>query len=176
MKSNWIYSNTKNNKARFILGEKGKKTLICFGINPSTATPSKLDNTLSVVRRFSHDLGYDSWIMLNLYPQRSTNPNNLDKNINNKYHTENLKQIKQILKKDNCDIWAAWGTIIEKRNYLFDCLVDIYKISEIYSINWYMIGKKSKKGHPHHPLYLNRNLKLERFDIKKYLKKIAEKS
>lgn len=76
---------------------------------------------------------------------------------------------KDIYKNTNCDIWAAWGTLIERREYLFDCLKDIYKVSKIKSIKWYTIGKKSKKGHPHHPLYLNGSLKLERFSIKKYL-------
>ena len=78
MKNSWIYFNTLDNKARFVLGKKGKKTLLCIGTNPSTATPSKLDNTLKTVKRFSKDLEYDSWIMLNIYPQRATNPNNLD--------------------------------------------------------------------------------------------------
>jgi len=31
----WIYKNTSDNSARFVLGESGKKPLICFGINAS---------------------------------------------------------------------------------------------------------------------------------------------
>ncbi len=168
--NNWIYYNTKDNQARFILGEKGEKTLICMGINPSTATPSQLDSTLKIVRRFSKDLGYDSWIMLNIYSQRATNPNNLDTKINEFYHEENLKYIEQVLKDRNCDVWAAWGTLIGKRNYLVNCLVDIYYISKKHSVDWYTIGKKSKKGHPHHPLYLSKKLKLDEFNITNYLK------
>lgn len=173
MKYNWIYSNTKDDKARFVLGEKGTETLICIGVNPSTATPQKLDRTLNIVKRFSSNLKkYDSWVMLNLYPQRSTNPNNLNRKFDTKYHKENLKQITKILKNSNCDIWAAWGTLIEKREYLPKCLVDIHKISKLGSIKWYTIGKKSKKGHPHHPLYLNKNLNLQPFNIENYLKNI----
>lgn len=171
MKEKWIYSKTNDNKARFILGEKGDKTLICIGINPSTAKPDELDNTLKTVKRFSFDLGYDSWLMLNVYPQRYTNPNKLDKEINRGYHFENLKQIKSLLNSGNFDIWAAWGTIIKKRKYLLSCLNDIVSITMKYSINWYTIGKKSKDGHPHHPLYLNKKLKLDSFNINEYLKK-----
>ncbi|HMW07137.1 MAG TPA: DUF1643 domain-containing protein [Leptospiraceae bacterium] len=173
MKSNWIYSNTQGNKARFLLGEKGNKTLVCIGINPSIAEPEKLDNTLKVVKRFSKDLGYDSWLMLNVYPQRATNPNELDFEINMDYHRENLFQINKILKHGNYDIWAAWGTIIKKRKYLVSCLKDIYMITRKYSLKWNKIGRLSKEGHPHHPLYLNRNLKLEQFDIDNYLNRLV---
>ncbi|MBI2444753.1 MAG: DUF1643 domain-containing protein [Candidatus Magasanikbacteria bacterium] len=170
MKNSWIYFNTRNNKARFVLGEKGKKPLICIGINPSTATPSKLDNTLKAVKRFSKNLKkFDSWIMLNIYPQRATDPNDLDQKINNDYYKENLKYITKILQNKNCTIWAAWGTLIEEREYLFNCLVEIHKIAKRHSIEWYSIGKSSKKGHPHHPLYLNKTLKFEKFNIEKYL-------
>lgn len=169
MKDNWIYFKTQNNKARFVLGVKGKKPLICIGINPSTAIPFKLDNTLKTVKRFSKDLNFDSWIMLNIYPQRATNPDNLDQNVNNNYHKENLKYITKILKNKDCSIWAAWGTLIEKRSYLFKCLVEIHKISKRQSVKWYTIGESSKKGHPHHPLYLNKTLKLKSFNIEKYM-------
>ena len=43
----WIYINTDDNKYRFVLGTKGEHPLICLGVNPSTATPQKLDTTLS---------------------------------------------------------------------------------------------------------------------------------
>ncbi len=169
MTTHWIYSKTSNNKARFLLGEKGNRTLICIGINPSTAEPDNLDRTLAVVKRFSRDLEYDSWLMLNVYPQRATYPNNLDIEINNDYHSENLKQIETFLNTGKFDIWAAWGTNINKRKYLFQCLKDIVSITKKHSIKWHTIGGKSKEGHPHHPLYLNKNSKLDSFDIDKYL-------
>ena len=107
--------------------------------------------------------------MFNIYPQRATNPNHLDKEINIKYHKTNLKNIEKILKNKSYDIWAAWGTIIEKRKYLFDCLMDIKNVADKYFVKWYTIGQKSKKGHPHHPLYLKKNLKLQKFNIEKYI-------
>jgi hypothetical protein len=39
----WIYSNNINNTARFSLGIEGNKTLVCIGINPSTASPQNPD-------------------------------------------------------------------------------------------------------------------------------------
>jgi hypothetical protein len=34
---------------------------------------------------------------------------------------------------------------------------------------WFSAGKKSKKGHPHHPLYLRKDSLLEEFDVDGYL-------
>lgn len=55
---NWIYKHTKDNTSRFVLGEIGAKNLICIGINPSTATPESLDNTLKKVQKFASNKGY----------------------------------------------------------------------------------------------------------------------
>jgi len=165
---NWIYSTGFNNAARYLLGEKGENSLLCIGINPSTAEPNNLDNTLRNVKSRSKALGYDSWLMINIYPQRATNPNDLHESIVKAMHTSNMNMIEAYLSKSKNDIWAAWGTLIEKRTYLWDCLHDIYSRIGMQS-NWYSIGKKSKKGHPHHPLYLRNGLPLERFDIDLYL-------
>ena len=35
-------------------------------------------------------------------------------------------------------------------------------------------GPISKKGHPHHPLYLRKDEKLKLFDAEEYLKKIGD--
>lgn len=173
MEQNWIYANTKDNKARFLLGEKGKKCLICIGINPSTANPDKLDNTLTTVRRFALALDYDSWLMLNVYPQRATNPNQLHTEMNVEYHKQNLKQMEAFLKTGKYDMWAAWGTLIRKRKYLRACLKDIVDLSSKYSANWYIMGKQSKSGHPHHPLYLSKDLKLKAFNVKEYMENLV---
>lgn len=168
----WIYKNTNDNKARFLLGEHGNRILICIGINPSTAEPDNLDNTLKRVKTISTNQDFDGWLMLNLYPQRATDPNNLHSNIKEGYHQENLRHIESIFKSNDCVVWAAWGTLIEKRPYLKKCLKDIMDISRKYSINWQTIGMRSKAGHPHHPLYLNQKLSLEPFDIEGYLETI----
>jgi len=77
---NWIYDTNEDNSARFTLGEYEdfiSKTLICFGINPSTATPEKLDNTIIKIKLFAKNNNYKNWIALNIYPQRATNPEDL---------------------------------------------------------------------------------------------------
>lgn len=171
---NWLYENNENNTVRYILGKRGKKPLICFGINPSTAEPCELDNTPKSVERLSKNNGYDSWIMLNIYPQRATNPNDIHINFDSEIHTNNLKFIDKLLAEFNePTIWAAWGTLIEIRPYFLNCLKDIYEITLTHNCNWITFGNNSNKGHPHHPLYLNSKTESESFDIDNYIKMIG---
>lgn len=167
---NWIYSVTEDNKYRFILGQprlftdetksdKDLNVLICFGINPSTAEPYNLDNTLKSVVRIARNNGYDGWIMCNIYPQRATDPNDMDVQINEDMHQKNLDAIKTLLiQYPNADVWAAWGTLITKRNYLYKSLADIDNIVQlVLDMGWVTFGNISKEGHPHHPLYLRQD-------------------
>ena len=66
-------------------------------------------------------------------------------------------------------MWAAWGTIIEKRDYLSDCLRDMVAVGQEYGVRWVTAGRRSKAGHPHHPLYLRADSPLEDFDLEAYL-------
>ena len=168
---NWLYEKNRDNTARYILGEAGQKPLVCVGINPSTAEPNNLDRTLTNVKRFSELNGYDGWLMLNVYPQRSTDPNGLHSELDKKLHSSNLNHISEYLSKyKKADVWGAWGTLIGKRKYLADALRDIVERLEGFGIRWMKIGKVSKDGHPHHPLYLSHQSVIEKFDIKGYLR------
>lgn len=166
----WIYKPTKDNSSRFVLGEKGARPLICFGINSSTAEPDKLDNTLRQVQLTAQSFKYDGWIMLNIYPQRATDPNNMHERIDTSIHKKNLYHIKQIFKSHpTADTWAAWGSLINKRPFLKECLMDIAQITEQFKPNWLNKGALLKEGHPHHPLYLRKDAPFKSFDIRKYL-------
>lgn len=172
----WIYKTNKDNTNRYVLGQikegKDSNPLICFGINPSTATPNKLDNTIKSVQRLSESNGFNGWIMLNIYPQRATDPKDLHKEIDSQAHIINLDIIKDILIQKEVVIWAAWGTLIKKRNYLPNCLKDIIKLSEEYNCKWVSLGKISKNGHPHHPLYLRKDTKYDDFNIAGYIENL----
>ena len=173
----WLYVPNFYSEFRYILGTKGQKPLICIGINPSTAQPDNLDNTLKSVERIALSNGYDSFIMFNVYSQRATRPDDMEKEFNVKMHSENMQAFEYILKKADTtpDIWAAWGSIIEKRDYLYTCLEDMIEIGKRYNVNWYSVGKMSKAGHPHHPLYLKKDLPLDPFDVTSYCNKFKTK-
>lgn len=171
-KEHWIYEQSEDGANRFLLGTQGSRTLVCCGVNPSFASPENLDPTMRNVAAFAIANGYDSYLMINLYPMRATNPKDMHKVKDEKIVKENLENIKTILSAGNCDVWAAWGTLIKTRGYLKDCLQQIVEVADTYNCEWYTIGKKSKDGHPHHPLYLSKQSKMEKFDVQEYLKSL----
>ena len=174
----WLYVPCKYSEYRYILGTKGNNPLICIGINPSTAAPDNLDNTLKSVERIALNNGFDSFIMFNVYPQRATNPDDMDKELNKLMHKQNMAAFRYILslygEGKKPAVWAAWGTIIEKREYLKECVRDMVLVGEDFGAVWYTSGARSKtKGHPHHPLYLKKDSAVDEFpDILDYLDSI----
>ena len=169
----WIYIPDFYTEYRYILGTRGKNPLICIGINPSTAEPDNLDNTLKSVQRIAGGNGFDSFIMFNVYAQRATRPDDMDKELNQELHRANMEAFRHILMNVGEGVkpavWAAWGTIIEKRPYLPGCVKEMVNIGEEYGARWLCAGKCSVKGHPHHPLYLRKDEATRDFDVLTYL-------
>lgn len=172
----WLYVPDFYTEYRYILGTRGSNPLICIGINPSTAAPDDLDNTLKSVSRIASGNGFDSWIMFNVYAQRATRPDDMDDELNEALHRENMAAFRYILSHVaegvSPAVWAAWGTIIEKRRYLPDCVREMVDIGNEYGAHWLSAGKRSNKGHPHHPLYLRKDEKTEDFDVNTYLESL----
>ncbi len=166
----WLYAPNFYSEYRYILGTRGKHPLICVGINPSTAKPDDLDNTLKSVQRIALGNGFDSFLMFNVYAQRATRPDDMEKICNEALHRENMEAWRYLLSlSEKPAVWAAWGAIIEKRKYLPACVAEMLAISREYQADWYCAGAISKKGHPHHPLYLRKDEKLKPFDTEAYL-------
>ena len=171
----WLYAPPFYSEYRYILGTRGKNPLICIGINPSTAEPDNLDNTLKSVERIALGNGFDSFIMFNVYAQRATNPDTMERTCNALLHKENLEAFRYVLSlSEKPAVWAAWGAIIEKRKYLSACVRDMLEAGEEFGAQWYCAGAITKKGHPHHPLYLKKDEKIKPFDVSTYLDKLQE--
>ena len=165
----WLYVPPYYTEYRYILGTRGENPLICIGINPSTAQPGDLDNTLKSVERIALGNGYDSFTMFNVYPQRATDPNDMDKTPDRALCDENLRWLQAVLAQTEPTMWAAWGTLIEKRDYLPGLMREMVALTRERDIPWVTFGKRSKKGHPHHPLYLRKDSTPEPFDVENYL-------
>ena len=166
----WLYAPNFYSEYRYILGTRGQKPLICIGVNPSTARPDALDNTLKSVERIALGNGYDSFLMFNVYAQRATDPNAMEKELNPVLHRENMAAFRYVLSLSREPaVWAAWGAVIEKRGYLSRCVRDMLDIGKEYDARWYCAGAITKKGHPHHPLYLRKDEPLKPFPVEPYL-------
>ena len=171
----WLYVPDHYSEYRYLLGTRGQHPLICVGINPSTAIPDRLDNTLKSAERIALNNGYDSFVMFNVYAQRATDPDDMERDMNPILHQENMKAFTWLLSQSAAppDIWAAWGAIIEKRPYLPGCVLDMAAIGRRFNARWFTAGPRSKAGHPHHPLYLKKDSPLDPFtDLTEYLQSL----
>jgi len=177
-RTRWLYVPDFYTEYRYLLGTRGENPLICIGINPSTAEPDNLDPTLKSVQRIADGNGFDSFLMFNVYAQRATRPDDMDRALNEALHRANMAAFRYVLgnvgKGHRPAVWAAWGTIIEKRPYLPQCVREMAAIGEEYGARWLCAGKCSNKGHPHHPLYLRKEEQVRDFDVKTYLDTLRE--
>jgi len=164
----WLYVPPYYAEYRYVLGTRGERPLICIGLNPSTARPGALDNTLKSVERVARHNGFDSFLMMNLYAQRATIPGDMDRELCDFLHAENLKAFQFLLGQTNT-VWAAWGAVMETRGFLRDCMRDFVQAGQEVGARWYTAGSRSKKGHPHHPLYLRKDSSLDPFDVGDYV-------
>jgi hypothetical protein len=78
--------------------------------------------------------------------QRASDPNEIHKELDLIIHEKNLRFINQLLSEyESPTIWAAWGTLIEKRPFLMNCIDEIYQLTLQYNCQWVSFGKKSSK-------------------------------
>ena len=86
--------------------------------------------------------------MFNVYPQRATDPNAMDTTFNRALHEQNMAAFRYVLGQyapgNRPAVWAAWGTLIEKRPYLFDALEEMLAIGEEYHAQWLTFGPRSR--------------------------------
>lgn len=163
-----LYEHTPDDAARFVLGTVGLNPLVCFGLNPSTASPMKLDLTVARVQEYAKRNDNDSWVMLNLYPQRSTDPSGMHDAHLPELKAANERHIATFIGGRTLTLLAAWGDRIKFRPYLPAMLNDIVKITDASFCNWLSIGAPLKAGHPRHPSR-GPYLRLQPFNLRSYL-------
>lgn len=178
----WLYDNDKENTVRYTLGEImdiGDRTFATIGINPSTAEPDNLDNTLVLVRKKAIKENFINWIMFNLYPKRATQFNELEISVNQEIYKKNIDMICNTIKHYGINkIWCAWGGMVIRRKYLIQAIKDIINKLEKEKFYEEIIFLRAnynikENNHPHHPLYLPSDTELIKFDIKEYMIKLG---
>lgn len=130
--------------------------LFTVGLNPSTVTKEKSDTTVAKVEGVARLNGFDGFVMLNLYPVRSTDFNALPFDVDAKAFSENLNRIEALVAADQTSvIWAAWGDKIDARSYFVAAAQELFSRLQKYGTAWQHFGTLTNSGHPRHPSRLN---------------------
>ena len=154
----------KDKQCRYMLGKKGKNTLICIGANPSVASGGECDATINNLCSILQNNGYDGFVMLNLYLLIATNPDELA-DFDEKIHAKNLAKIKAVLAElKNSDILLCYGVVLKKRKYLQKCLDDILSLCSRRNIKY--LDAITKEGYLPHPSRKSNKIKIIDFKIK----------
>ena len=144
-----------NEYHRFLLGRLGKRPLVAICMNPSAADEEYSDRTINRIIGVSQKLGYDGWIVSNVYPERATYASELDE-FNLELATENVRLIINFLLEYGInEVWGAWGNLghpsLQRGKKL---LLSAFKQNDI---RVYSFAPLTKWGEPIHPL--NRSVK-----------------
>lgn len=163
----WIYITGEDNQVRYALGYKGQRTIVCMGINPSTASPDHPDPTIGFVEKIAEANGYDSFLMINVYPMRDTVFKDLPDEENKEYGATNLEIIKRLFNElpQPIDVWLAYGDHVDDmKTYMRPCLEELLDALKEYDIRYKCAGT-NKSGNPKHPLYLKGDTKLVDYTV-----------
>lgn len=156
---NIIMTPADNSAVRYSLIKDGTNPLIIIGFNPSMANSNIPDRTMDSVLRLASFNGYDGFVMLNLYPLRSTNPKSLPLLMDDVLHRNNIGYIKEALNKyPNSDILLAYGNLMNIRPFTRNIAKEIIAMLQSHNRNILCI-RRLVSGNPMHPLYANRNTK-----------------
>ncbi len=135
---------------RYLLGRLGEKTLVAICMNPSAANMEYSDRTINRIIKVSEKLGYDGWIIANLYPERATRASELGA-YNDEQQEENIKIIMNFLKENGIkEVWGAWGDL--NHPVLTKSKKKLLSELKKADIKIYTFAALTKKGEPVHPL------------------------
>lgn len=124
-----------------------------IGLNPSTADESKLDPTLRRVLRFSSDWGFGSFVMLNLFSFRATDPRVMKargERANTSYNDEHI--VNEASAADL--VVCAWGAHGSHRNRS----TEVLRMLDRAGVQPHYL-ELTGAGQPKHPLYLSSELR-----------------
>ena len=165
-----LYACNERDSARYILGHSGERMLYVVGLNPSTANRERGDTTVTKTERIARANGFDGFVMLNLYPMRSTDPRGLHKRENRQLSSTNLAQIEHLIGNVEKPIfWAAWGGDIGIRAYLKRALCEMITLVDARGGKWVHYATLRRDGHPRHPSRARYGEPFSTFDPAAYL-------
>lgn len=169
---------------RYLLGRPstGGKNVIVVGVNPSKAGLGRSDRTMEIVIKTCECLGWDGYMMVNLYPLRCGNPADLPREAAPRAVEENARALRGLASSSmrHADVWAAWGDAILTRPYLVEGLRQIVTaFAEAGNDSmWFSMGPLTAAGNPRHPYQRTEAMRPyhfqpEQFDVEGYLSRIG---
>lgn len=165
-----LYRCDKGDKSRFVLGKDGDKKVYVIGLNPSTADREESDQTITRVKEIvSRSDEYDGFVMVNLYPLRSTDPTQLPHIPDKALFDQNIEIIRKLVSSETSPIfWAAWGDDITIRSYLVESFKALRGIVTEFNGRWLHYGELTKDQNPRHPSRAGYDWLFSDFDAKTY--------
>jgi len=143
----------RDNKKRFLLGQKGKEEFLAIALNPSTANEETLDPTSRNIQTIALNNNCDGWYMVNLYAGRTSKPELLPKTPNNRLIEDNLSFIRNLLNSKDYNIskvLLCWGNGVDSFNYLKESAKSILTILKDNNLPCYYM-KMTGRNNPFHP-------------------------
>ncbi len=134
---------------RLAVASAGRTPLVTIGMNPSYADDQIADKTVNRIIRASVDHGYSGWIMLNLYPERATNPKNL-RSYDAKLSAANCAAIAEVLTAHGVtEVLGAWGGLAHAtiRRAKQDVLAQLATLR----VRLFSLDPPTSGGEPRHP-------------------------
>lgn len=156
---------SKDHQYRYLLTRwwgPGLDPLVVIGLNPSTATATVNDPTITRCINFAKREGYDGLNMFNLFAYRATDPKELT-TVLALDDPGNLENLPWLL--EQCDrfpqILCAWGNTHTKwSNVQIAATTTMLSLTQRFPDKLYCLGT-TKDGNPRHPLYLKADTPLE---------------
>lgn len=120
----------KDNDLQFLLANKGTKNILVVGLNPPDSDSADPGSSLHYIEQVAEDMGYDSWVLVNLFPIREAKVFNMDSLQLEALIRYNIHLIKLVLESEQFeikDVLLAWGNGIESQPYLNQAAGYLYK-------------------------------------------------
>lgn len=136
---------------RLLIGVVGECPLLVIGQNPNIANAFQSDgtcNTIDHLVRYSTE--YNGWMLVNLYPERSGEPDLLPENGDPELLQENWELINLVLNlhPEISAVLLAWGDASDSRKYLKEMKTKLIKLFKDKGFKTLCV-EQTAKGNPY---------------------------
>lgn len=135
-------------------------TVVFIMLNPSIADARINDPTIRRCINFAHSWGYGGIRVVNLFAWRATNPTEL-RSIDDPVGPDNDKFIVNALLDSPITV-VAWGATVHASRVL-----NLIALIQATGVTPFCLGF-TKAGHPRHPLYVPKTVKLTPYKFMSY--------